>query len=120
MHANNLCCREFIGRIEALSQKPFGGSDASRIHDWCSEDFKANGAAIEIVSVHYKVSVSCLFVSEVGCFTFCFRWQLIMRIKRGEMPLSPHVYLHNWQLKAELTTKAKAYDPCPVALFVST
>ncbi|KAJ8980601.1 hypothetical protein NQ317_010812 [Molorchus minor] len=40
-------------------------------------------------------------------------WQLIMRIKKGNLLLSPHVYLQGWQLKSELSSKAKAYDNSP-------
>ena len=38
-----------------------------------------------------------------------------MRISSGDTPLNPHVYLHEWQLKSELSNKARAYDRCPTA-----
>lgn len=41
-----------------------------------------------------------------------------MRMKRGELLLSPHVYLQGWQLKSELSSKAREYDSSPH--FVST
>lgn len=43
-------------------------------------------------------------------FQLVTRWQLLLRIKRGELLLSPHIYLQGWQLKSELSNKAKAYD----------
>ncbi|KAJ3664559.1 hypothetical protein Zmor_000116 [Zophobas morio] len=50
-------------------------------------------------------------------FQLVTRWQSILRIRRGEQPISPHVYLHGWQLKSELSHKAKAYDNCSTLLF---
>lgn len=50
---------------------------------------------------------------------FFYRWQSILRIRRGEQPISPHVYLHGWQLKSELSHKARAYDNCSTLLLVS-
>ncbi|GLV41102.1 uncharacterized protein CBL_04626 [Carabus blaptoides fortunei] len=44
------------------------------------------------------------------------RWHSVLRLQRGTLPLSPHVYLHGWQLKTELNSKARAYDPCPTLL----
>ncbi|XP_018575559.1 transmembrane and TPR repeat-containing protein 1-like, partial [Anoplophora glabripennis] len=46
-------------------------------------------------------------------FQLVTRWHLIMRMKRGELLLSPHVYLQGWQLKSELSNKAKEYDSSP-------
>ncbi|KAK4881247.1 hypothetical protein RN001_004566 [Aquatica leii] len=44
-------------------------------------------------------------------FQLVTRWQSIIRLRRGETPLNPHLYLHGWQLKTELSGKARAYDP---------
>lgn len=55
----------------------------------------------------------------INLFWIAWRWQSVVRLKRGEVPLSPHVYLQGWQLKSELSNKAKAYDNCTALLFVS-
>ncbi|XP_044259420.1 protein O-mannosyl-transferase TMTC1-like [Tribolium madens] len=52
-------------------------------------------------------------------FQLITRWQSILRIRRGEPPISPHVYLHGWQLKSELSHKARAYDNCSTLLLGS-
>ncbi|XP_044756223.1 protein O-mannosyl-transferase TMTC1-like [Coccinella septempunctata] len=45
------------------------------------------------------------------------RWHAILRQRRGEIPLSPHVYLQGWHLKKELSRKAKVYDNCSSTLY---
>ncbi|KRT81288.1 hypothetical protein AMK59_6255 [Oryctes borbonicus] len=46
-------------------------------------------------------------------FQLVTRWQSILRESRGQPPSKSHLYLYEWQLKNELSNKAKAYDGCP-------
>ncbi|KAI4459977.1 hypothetical protein MML48_6g00013073 [Holotrichia oblita] len=46
-------------------------------------------------------------------FQLVTRWQSILRESKGQPPSKSHLYLYEWQLKNELSNKAKAYDGCP-------
>ncbi|XP_017769506.1 PREDICTED: transmembrane and TPR repeat-containing protein 1-like [Nicrophorus vespilloides] len=52
------------------------------------------------------------FGDHARLFQLITRYQCMLRLRRGQMPLSPHIYLQGWHLKSELTNKAKAYDNC--------
>ncbi|XP_022919760.1 protein O-mannosyl-transferase TMTC1-like [Onthophagus taurus] len=46
-------------------------------------------------------------------FQLVTRWQIVQRVSKGQTISRPHLYLYEWQLKNELSNKAKAYDNCP-------
>ncbi|XP_049821473.1 protein O-mannosyl-transferase TMTC1-like [Aethina tumida] len=56
------------------------------------------------------------FGQKSRLFQLVTRWHTILRIKRGDFLLSPPVYLQGWQLKSELSHKAKAYDVSPALM----
>ncbi|KAJ8932861.1 hypothetical protein NQ314_014389 [Rhamnusium bicolor] len=74
--------------------------------------------SLQISSAHQEAIIGAAkllrkFGQKSRLFQLVTRWQLITRIKRGDLLLSPHVYLQGWQLKSELSSKAREYDSSP-------
>ncbi|CAH1154750.1 unnamed protein product [Phaedon cochleariae] len=60
------------------------------------------------------VNGACKLLRKFGqksrLFQLLTRWQLIRRIRIGEVLSNPGIYLQEWRLKTELRSRAKVYD----------
>lgn len=112
--------------MELNSANPYYGSLYARWLFNKGNTLQAQKVYLKVLRSSYTYQEAMIGLFRVmrkhGCksslFQMLTRWQSICRLRRGEPPLSPHVYLQGWQLKTELYNKAKAYDKCPSSIIL--